>query len=333
MDINFVPDRSGWVTQREMMAVMNLMKENNISISCQYFSTCGKQYLPDKYFASRYSKFYRLLGAHDLYFDYFHGDPSIDSNWEPIFKKTCDLVNKNFVSKIRLTNSKMFEMFSKECERSRFSIIPIGLEVADFSVKTESVKDAVRKQLGIPSEAFVVGSFQKDGDGWGDGMVPKLVKGPDILLKAQQALAREIPNLHVLLLGPSRGYVKEGLNNLGISYTHLIVSNNQCVSPYYDALDLYVISSREEGGPKGFFEAMAKKIPIATTNVGHVIDYGLHMQNCFIFDENSVGDLVAFAEMVTLRKVEGMLAEARSLAERFDYNLQANDYLNFLDFH
>ena len=37
---------------------------------------------------------------------------------------------------------------------------------------------------GLPDDAFVVGSFQKDGVGWGDGLEPKLVKGPDVLVEA-----------------------------------------------------------------------------------------------------------------------------------------------------
>ena len=40
-----------------------------------------------------------------------------------------------------------------------------------------------KHNLGIPEDYTVIGSFQKDGKGWGEGLKPKLIKGPDILLK------------------------------------------------------------------------------------------------------------------------------------------------------
>ena len=71
--------------------------------------------------------------------------------------------------------------------------------------------------------AFVVGSFQKDGVGWGEGLEPKLVKGPDVLVaRARAPRAPEVPELFVLLTGPARGYVRRELERLGIPYRHVL---------------------------------------------------------------------------------------------------------------
>ena len=43
-------------------------------------------------------------------------------------------------------------------------------------------KTDLRKKFNIPQSAFVIGSFQKDGNGWGEGNEMKLIKGPDILI-------------------------------------------------------------------------------------------------------------------------------------------------------
>ena len=45
------------------------------------------------------------------------------------------------------------------------------------------------------------------GVGWGDGLEPKLIKGPDVLLQTVALLRQRIPELFVLLSGPARGYV------------------------------------------------------------------------------------------------------------------------------
>ena len=50
--------------------------------------------------------------------------------------------------------------------------------------------DGARRVLGLPASAFVVGSFQKDGVGWGEGLEPKLIKGPDVLLAAPSSSRR-----------------------------------------------------------------------------------------------------------------------------------------------
>ena len=38
-------------------------------------------------------------------------------------------------------------------------------------------------------------------------------------------------------------------------------------------MDLYLITSRDEGGRTGMFEAMACGVPVVTTDVGHAHDF------------------------------------------------------------
>ena len=74
--------------------------------------------------------------------------------------------------------------------------------------------------------AFVVGSFQKDGVGWGEGLEPKLIKGPDVLVAALEQVHAEAPGLVVLLTGPARGYVRQELDRLGIPYRHVLTRHS-----------------------------------------------------------------------------------------------------------
>jgi glycosyltransferase involved in cell wall biosynthesis len=101
--------------------------------------------------------------------------------------------------------------------------IPIGIDVEAFPLRTDADRSAAREVLGLPESAFVVGSFQKDGVGWGDGLEPKLIKGPDVLLAAAERLRDRVPELTFLLTGPSRGYVRAGLDGLGIPYRHVLL--------------------------------------------------------------------------------------------------------------
>ena len=67
-----------------------------------------------------------------------------------------------------------------------------------------------------------------------------MIKGPDIFLEVVSNLKSEIPNLWVLLSGLSRGYVKNGLDKLGVSYRHQYLKNFRDLPKLYDALDLYI---------------------------------------------------------------------------------------------
>ena len=63
--------------------------------------------------------------------------------------------------------------------------IPIGIEPSYFQPQTPRAARARRaRSWGCPRTRFVVGSFQKDGVGFGDGLEPKAIKGPDVLLEA-----------------------------------------------------------------------------------------------------------------------------------------------------
>ena len=60
----------------------------------------------------------------------------------------------------------------------------------------------------------------------------------------------------------------------------------------YCASDLYIVSSREEGGPQAVFEASFLKIPILSTDVG---------QSKIILDKRSIYDP---SKAITLKNIE-----------------------------
>lgn len=110
-----------------------------------------------------------------------------------------------------------------------------------------------------------------------------MVKGPDVLCDVLEEVAQDEP-IFVLLTGPSRGYVCQRLEKAGIPYVHHNIPNPDLLIPYYRALDLYLITSRAEGGPKPLLEAMACGIPVVTTPVGMVVDLVKDGQEALVGD-------------------------------------------------
>ena len=175
--------------------------------------------------------------------------------------------------------------------------IPIGCETDRFVPPSEDQRRAARARFGIRDDEIVIGSFQKDGVGWGDGMEPKPIKGPDVLLAAVERLAKDLP-VFVLLSGPARGFVKCGLVRLGVRFAHDYAPDRDALASLYHALDLYLVTSREEGGPMALMESMASGVPVVSTRVGMTPD---------LIRDGETGALVAVDD------VEGIVTRAHEL--------------------
>lgn len=189
-------------------------------------------------------------------------------------------------------------------------VICLGVDLNIFKPVAEVQKDAVRNELGLPWDKVIIGSFQKDGVGWGEGLEPKWVKGPDIFVRVIDKLKTEY-DIFVLLTGPARGYVKKELTRIGVPYKHCFLKNYLEIPKYYNALDLYLVTSRAEGGPKAIVEAMATGVPIVSTKVGMAPD---------IIKEGHNGLLAEIEDIDTLAEKAGRLITDRALANRLSNN-------------
>jgi glycosyltransferase involved in cell wall biosynthesis len=199
-------------------------------------------------------------------------------------------------------------------------------------VQTPESRRQARARLGIPESAVVVGSFQKDGVGWGDGMEPKLVKGPDIFVKAVECLKQRLPEIFVLLSGPARGYVKAGLESLGVPYKHLYLDSYPEVGQLFQALDVYIVSSRQEGGPKAVLESMASGVPLVTTRVGQAMDLVQHDENGWMVESEDYEGLAHWAEYAVSQtgRVAAVLARGLATARANTYDSQFSQWRDFM---
>ncbi len=167
--------------------------------------------------------------------------------------------------------------------KKKIVLIPIGVNTEIFKPSSLKNKIKFRKKLGFLDDEFVIGSFQKDGVGWSSGLEPKFIKGPDILVEVLKILSKKI-KIKVLLTGPARGFVKNKLDLNNIPYSHVYLNTQESISDYYKALDLYVVTSREEGGPKGILEGLSSGIPVASTDVGMARDLIKNNKNGILLD-------------------------------------------------
>lgn len=270
--------------------------------------------------------------GHRECFAYFHGRPG---SGPPEFDAVFDTLQRtrDRWARIQVSHSEMRDVvLSSGIEPEKIRVIPIGIRLGMFPLKTDATCLAVRKRLEIPQSAFVVGSFQKDGNGWREGLEPKLIKGPDVLVGALRRLKERIPELFVLICGPARGYVKRGLTNAGIPFRHVYAKSYDEIPALYHALDVCLVTSRQEGGPKAVLESMASGVPLVTTRVGQAMDLVRHGENGFMVAVEDVEGLVHYVERVRgldSATQSALLQAGRATSEAHSWDQQGSLWQEF----
>lgn len=290
-------DSAGWSLDEDAKAMLYFAGSAGVRACLSY------RPLPALRQCVHYTNSFSLLerrtfdSKHRISVDYYHGKPGQAEVFQRVFDRLR--ANAGRISRLRVSYSEMRNLaLEAGVDPAAIFLIPIGVEPGLFHAQTVESKKAAREKLGLPEAALVVGSFQKDGEGWGEGDQPKWVKGPDVLVQVFRRLREKFPELVVLLSGPSRGYVKKALAADGIPFRHVYLQNYQDVRDCYQAIDLYVVSSREEGGPKAILESMASGVPLVTTRVGQAIDLVRNGENAMMASVDDIEALAGAAESV-----------------------------------
>ena len=299
--LNFVSENANWSIMWDGIYLKNYLKNYFYINSINKTFEISKMPLLDSkrrviHFGSQYMwvDWAKLLPYKNKYVvSFFHGKYEDGSD---VTRHIDDFLGtENSIYKVITGSSLIFKRLKNwGIPESKLICIPIGVDTKLFNIPTKEKKERIRKSLGFEKHEFVIGSFQKDGIGWSEGNSPKYIKGPDLFVQSLELISKELP-IAVLLTGPARGYVKYELRKRNIKYKHIFLNTYQEIVNYYHALDLYLVSSREEGGPKAIVESMASGVPLVTTNVG--------MANDFVKDQVNGGLVNEFDPTSIAKKV------------------------------
>ena len=149
--------------------------------------------------------------------------------------------------------------------KKKVKYIPFWIDKRKWYFKENKIE--LREKYNIKLDSFVIGSFQRDSEG-SNLSLPKLSKGPDRLIEMIDYFNSDKKNVTVLLTGKRRNYVITELEKLGINYLYYEMASHLQMNDFYNLLNLYIVSSRYEGGPFAIYESAITKTPIISTNVG-----------------------------------------------------------------
>ncbi len=134
-----------------------------------------------------------------------------------------------------------------------------ALNVQRFQGIVQQDGELARGMLGIPPEAYVVGSVGR--------LRPQ--KGYHIWLTAAAEVRSAIPHAYFVLIGDGelRPQLEQQAHDLGIAEAVTFLGPRHDVEALYPLFDLFVSSSLWEGLPTVILEAMAAGCPIVATAV------------------------------------------------------------------
>ncbi len=170
-------------------------------------------------------------------------------------------------------------------------VLPYYIDFKLFNIE-HFEKQRILTKYNIPAELVknkvIIGSFQRDSLG-SDLSKPKWQKGPELLIDLLKDLPKD--KFILLLSGPRRHFVIKECKKHNIPYFYIgqemsgddIEINGlpfREMPDLYRITDLYLVTSKSEGGPKAVLEAAAIKTNIFSTDVGLASDF-LEKKNIF----------------------------------------------------
>jgi hypothetical protein len=212
-----------------------------------YIAPWNYQYIPEGYTES---KWLELLGNKIVIATIHHIDA--DNLEAGKYNRQLKFIRK-YVSKIHSI-----------CPQTTQNIEKIGL-FKPIITKYLWVKEPqfypmidLKKKYGINSESFVVGNFQND----------KKSKSPEIFLKIVVDMIEKGQKIEVVLCGRNRQFLIENFKKMGVKYHYFHMVPLETINELYNCLDLYIITSRYEGGPRSIIECALTRTPLISTKVG-----------------------------------------------------------------
>jgi len=215
--------------------------------------------------------------------------------------------NKNIDKYINITdfwicanNKQKKYLLTQNIDKNKIFINPFYVDEKTF-IKINSSKKELSKKLGINYDTikgkFLIGSFQRDSRG-DDLTKPKWHKNPELLIEIFKNIDK---NKFILLFaGPRRHFIINECRKYNIPYlfignetyideikddVKINILSKKDINLLYNLIDLYIVTSVSEGGPKAIIEASLTKTPIISTPVGFVPELLLNELICENKDE------------------------------------------------
>jgi glycosyltransferase involved in cell wall biosynthesis len=243
-----------------------------------------------------------------------------------IYSKLNTLALRRFRRVIAVSSRMRDELIDRGVNPMRIDVIPNAAEPVGATV-VRSARNDLRARLGITDDEFVFGFVGR----------LSVEKGLEHLLGALTlgSLGSRSWRLLVVGDGPLRSAIEESAASAGLGSRVIFAGFQHDVSPWFAAMDAFVLPSMTEGTPMALLEAMTHGVPVIASAVGGVPAVVSHRANgvlvppgdrralsaalCEIASDGALRRSLSAAGHETVRKqydVHAWAAAVRSVYER-----------------
>jgi glycosyltransferase involved in cell wall biosynthesis len=171
---------------------------------------------------------------------------------------------------------------------SKFVVVRLGIELGRRVGADPNARRETRRLVGLSHDSFVVG--------WVGRMTA--VKRTEEVVRALRKLVDSGVDAYLCLVGdgPDREELEEYAHRLGVIKRCLFVGYQEDVSRFYNAIDVLLLPSANEGTPVSVIEALAAERPAVATRVGGVPDVIRDGVDGFLVEAGDTAGLAARLE-------------------------------------
>jgi len=233
----------------------------------------------------------------------------------PWFQKVADRLLEPYTD-IAIAVSKStadFVINARLVQRDKVKVVYLGAPHEEFSrVRTSEEINATRRQLGIDTHDFAVGTVTRLHDS----------KGNSYLVEAARLVLDRRPHARFFLVGegPLRETLEAQARQLGLGDRFVFAGFAKDVAAVLSAFDLSVFPSLWEGTPLTAFEALASGKPIVATDADGLLDILTDGRDARIVPRrNATALATAIVDLMDSPDERARLAAAaRVTAQRYD---------------
>ncbi len=145
----------------------------------------------------------------------------------------------------------------------KFRIVPSGIDTRRFGMN-KNIMENIRNETGLREGVVIgwVGRFEE-------------VKDPLTFIKAAAIISKRVDDnkdIQFLMAGEGslHGEIESSVRSFGIADRFVLTGEREDIHRIYPLMDVFVLSSINEGQGRVIIEAMASNIPVVATDVGGV---------------------------------------------------------------
>lgn len=284
--------------------IHNYLEKNNISIVHSHgYKPSILSYLPCRLLNKP------LIITCHLWFN-------IDDNKLKLYHKIETMVMKKIPAVIGVSNEICNELITAGVDKDNVHCIFNGIDLSNYRQYPMSETNRVFTELGIQKDEFVIGSIGRLHE---QKAFHYVLEAVDLLKRKNNALKLKCV---VFGDGPLREELKGKCSRLGLQKVVQFPGFREDILNLLDFMDVFVISSVDEGLPMVLLEAMAKKKAIISTPVGAINSVLTHEKDALLFE---VGDVQTLARYIDLLQKEPALRNriAQQAYQRFKKDFSA----------